>query len=87
MKLTLADGEATLRAIDGDRVSLDASMPAAPGTPLHASLESGTSLRIKVNRCVRVGNRFAIDGRLLDASRVLRQEIERALSASSTPSG
>ena len=77
MKLTLAQGEATLRSIDGDRVSLDASVPAAPGTPLQASLESGTAVRIKVHRCVRVGDRFTIDGRLLDASRVLRQEIER----------
>jgi|SoiMethySBSTD1v2_1073268.scaffolds.fasta_scaffold2946561_2 hypothetical protein len=79
MKLALADGEATLHAIDGDRVSLDASVPAAPGTPLCASLESGTAVRIKVHRCVRAGDRFSIEGRLLDASRALRQEIEGAL--------
>ena len=79
MKLVLADGEATLRRIDGDRVALDASVPAAPGTPLQASMSDGTGLRIKVQRCVREGEHFAIDGRLLDASRVLREKIEREL--------
>ena len=79
MKLTLPDGDAILRTIEGDRVALDASVPAAPGTPLRASLDDGSALRIKVQRCVRDGERFAIDGRLLDASRALRQKLEEGL--------
>jgi hypothetical protein len=79
MRLELAEGDAILVAIDGDRVTLDSSAAYAPGTPIEARA-LGTGVRIKVQRCVRAGERFSVEGRLLDATRTLREAIEREIA-------
>lgn len=81
MKLALPGGEATLVSLEGERVQLDSSVPSAPGTPLLATLDDGSAVRIKVARCAREGERFVIEGRLLDATRALRLR----LTSGSTP--
>jgi hypothetical protein len=64
-------GEARLLALSGDRAELTTSSPSAPGTRLGARLADGRQLRLKVLRCVRRGDEFAIEARLFDASREL----------------
>ena len=68
-------GDACLRGLDGDRLDLLASRPVAPGTRLHGQLEDGRELRLKVLSCARDGAQFAIEARLLDASRELRRTL------------
>jgi len=50
----------------------------------HPQTPGGSALRIKVARCRRQGDRFLIEGRLLDATRETRAEIQRLLER---PSG
>jgi hypothetical protein len=80
-------GGADVVALDGDRIRLASSTPSAPGTPLEGSIASGTQVRVKVARCRREGDQFVIEGRLVDASRVLRAALTQ-LSGSTreTPS-
>ena len=75
-------GEASVLGLDGDRLSLRAPSAVAPGTRLRAALGDGCELRLKVLHCVRQGAQFAIEARLIDASRELR----RALTARLAPS-
>jgi hypothetical protein len=65
-------GEARIVSIEGERIRLASTTPAAPGTPLEGALASGTEVRVKVARCRREGEHFVIEGRLVDASKVLR---------------
>jgi hypothetical protein len=69
------DGTAQLVAIDGERVSLLATRASAPGCPLAGNLEDGTQVRVKVHRCRKQGERFLIEGRLIDATRQLRERL------------
>jgi hypothetical protein len=68
-------GEARIVSLEGERVRLTSTTPAAPGTPLEGALENGTEVRVKVARCRREGDRFVIEGRLVDASREVRNTI------------
>jgi hypothetical protein len=73
-------GDAIVTTLDGDRVSVLSSTPSAPGSrPDGALVTSGAGLRIKVARCRREGERFLIEGRLIDATRDTRAEIQRLL--------
>jgi hypothetical protein len=73
-------GDATILAIDGDRISVRSTVPAAPGSRPEGTLGSGAKLWIKVARCRRVDDAaFVIDGRLLDATRDTRAELQRLL--------
>jgi hypothetical protein len=71
-------GEAVVEALDGDRITLRSSIPSAPGSPIEGSFAAGT-LRVKVARCRRIEEGFRIEGRLVDATRGQRAEIERLL--------
>jgi hypothetical protein len=75
-------GEAELIALSADRITLRATIAKAPGAPLIGSLESGSMLRVKVHRCRRDGAdvAFVMEGRLVDATRQLREELARLLS-------
>lgn len=80
-------GEADVTAASGDRVSLRSSAPFAPGTPAEGTLASGARVVVKVARCRRAdegGSAFAIDGRLIDASRELRVELARLAGTPAT---
>ncbi|HEY1958390.1 MAG TPA: hypothetical protein VGH28_22390 [Polyangiaceae bacterium] len=69
-------GEAEIVAIDDDRVTLASTTSSPPGAYVDGSLvNDGTSIRIKVHGCKKDGERFRIDGRILDLSKSLRQQL------------
>lgn len=74
LRLTNA-GTASLVALDGERVSLLATRASAPGCPLAGNLDDDTLVRVKVQRCRKQGDRFLIEGRLVDATRHLRERL------------
>jgi len=74
-------GEADLVVLDADRITLRATVSSAPGSPLAGTLESGSPVRVKVHRCRREGDVFLIEGRLVDATRGLREELATLLSS------
>lgn len=74
-------GEADIVALDDDRVTLASTRPSPPGSCLEGTLNAGTTLRIKVRGCKRDGERFRIDGRILDLSKSLRQELHALVAA------
>jgi len=74
-------GGADVTVLDGDRITVLSTTPSAPGSrPDGALATSGAGLRIKVARCRREGDRFLIEGRLIDATRDTRAEIARLLT-------
>jgi hypothetical protein len=74
-------GGADVTALDGDRITVLSTIPSAPGSRPDGSLAaSGAAVRIKVARCRREGERFVIEGRLIDATRDTRAEILRLLT-------
>jgi hypothetical protein len=75
-------GEASLSALDGDRIAVLSTTASAPGSRPEGTLPSGTALRIKVARCRREGEGFLIEGRLLDATRDTRGELQRLVEGS-----
>lgn len=68
-------GEADFVALDGDRATLASTASSPPGSYLDGTLNDGHSIRIKVRGCKREGDRFRIDGRILDLSKSLRQQL------------
>jgi hypothetical protein len=76
-------GEARIVSIEGERVRLSSTTPAAPGTPLEGALDDGTRVKVKVARCRRDEAGFTIEGRLVDASR----EVRATLAALASPEG
>lgn len=74
------DGTANIVALDGERVSLLATRASAPGCPLAGNLEDATLVRVKVHRCRKQGERFLIEGRLIDATRQLRERLGTIVS-------
>jgi hypothetical protein len=72
-------GEADLASLDGDRLGVRSTVPSAPGSVLEGALGEGARLRLKVVRCRRHEGGFAIDGRLLDATRDLRARLAARL--------
>ncbi len=75
----LRGGEADVRSLDGDRITLLSTTPSAPGSRPEGALASGAGVRVKVARCRRAEERFLIEGRLLDATRETRSEIQHLL--------
>jgi hypothetical protein len=76
-------GEADVTVLDGDRITVLSTSPSAPGSRPDGAIASGSTLRIKVARCRREGDGFLIEGRLIDATRDTRAELQRLL----TPTG
>jgi len=76
-----AGGEAEVTVLDGERITLRSTTPHAPGSRPEGALEGAGSVRVKVARCRRDEDRFVVEGRLIDATRALRAEIEARLQA------
>jgi hypothetical protein len=70
-------GEADVTSLDGDRIALSSTTASAPGSRPEGELSAGGAVRVKVARCRREGDRFLIEGRLLDATRDVRAAIAR----------
>jgi hypothetical protein len=79
------DGRARLVKLDGENVTVRSSKPGAPGSRPVGVLASGSQVRMKVHRCRKCdegdGLVFTLEGRLLDATRVLRAELGLLLEA------
>jgi hypothetical protein len=69
-------GQATVVRAEDDRATLRSTISSAPGSRLDGKLPSGADVRVKVHRCVRTESGFELEGRLLDAKREVRREIE-----------
>lgn len=73
-------GDASVVIAEDDLVTVDSSIPSAPGSRIEGSIASGAKVRVKVARCKRLPAQdpsplYRIEGRLLDASRALRSEL------------
>jgi hypothetical protein len=69
-------GEGSVVRAEKDLVELRSTIASAPGSRLTGALESGTAVRVKVARCRRLeSGEFAIEGRLLDATRGTMTEL------------
>jgi hypothetical protein len=79
-------GEGAVLRADDDRVTVRSTAPAAPGSRLEGALPSGSAVRLKVARCRADGGAFVIEGKLLDATRAVRDEVaELTLGLRSAP--
>jgi len=75
-------GDAEIVALDGDRVTLASTMSSPPGSCVDGALvNDGTTIRIKVRGCKKDGERFRIEGRILDLSKSLRQQLLALVAA------
>ena len=75
-------GEGVGVRADKELVELRSTIASAPGSRLTGALESGTAVRVKVARCRRVEEGgFAIEGRLLDATRGTMAELAALATA------
>jgi hypothetical protein len=72
-------GEASVVEADDDRVTVRSTIPSAPGSRIEGALPSGSAIRIKVARCKAEGGAFRIEGKLLDATRSVRDEVAQAI--------
>ncbi len=72
-------GDATLLALDDDRVTLDSSLSSPPGSLVDGALTTGEPIRVKVRGCKREGERFRIEARVIDLSRDLRVKLAALL--------
>lgn len=67
-------GEAAVIEARDDLVTVRSTIPSAPGSRIEGRLPSGSGIRIKVARCKAEEGRFRIEGKLLDATRAVRDE-------------
>ena len=70
-------GEAEVIEARDDRIALRSTNAGVPGSRLEGTLEDGTSIMVKVARCKKNEGAFDIEGRLLDATREVRDRIAR----------
>lgn len=72
-------GEGTIETCDGQAIVVLSTRSAPPGTPLVGALGSGTEIQVKVHGCKKQDGdpaRFRIQGRLVNASRTLKSELD-----------
>jgi len=74
-------GSVRLLALEGDRASLESDTSAPPGSTI-ALLAGPDEQRyaLKVAGCRRSGERYRIDGRLVNVSREQRARLERLIA-------
>lgn len=81
-------GTADFTAADDQRVTVRSTHASAPGSRPEGTLEDGRRVRVKVHRCRRVtsddsGDAFEIEGRLIDATRALRDHVTSLVATES----
>ena len=74
-------GDAQVIEARDDLVAVRSSIASAPGSRIEGALPSGTAVRLKVARCRADGDRFRIEGKLLDATRAARDEVAALVAA------
>jgi len=78
--LAFPNGEADVVIFDGERITLRATFASAPGSPIAGTLGAGALVRVKVHRCKKQEDHFFIEGRLVDATRKLREDLARLVA-------
>lgn len=71
-------GDAVIESCDGTAIVLLSSVPAPPGAPLTGTLASGMEIQVKVHGSKKQDGepvRFRIQGRLLNASRAVKDQL------------
>lgn len=68
-------GEAAVIVANDDLVTVRSTIPSAPGSRIEGRVPSGSAVRLKVARCKAEDGRFRIEGKLLDATRAVRDEV------------
>jgi hypothetical protein len=78
-------GHAQITKTEGDAIELRSTTPAPPGAPLEATLESApaTKVTIKSHGTRRDGDVFILSGRLISATRELRERLAALAAATS----
>jgi hypothetical protein len=74
-----SQGHASILSVDGDRIVLCSTAPSPPGSRIEGAPlgASHAPLRVKVSSCRRQSDGdFVIEGRLLDATREVRQILQ-----------
>lgn len=74
MTFEIEGGRAELVETDGERVVLEATRAAPPGSRLDATLD-GVDYSIKVRACKKSGATFRIEGRWVNLSRGQRERV------------
>jgi hypothetical protein len=78
-------GHGKFVALSGDRVELHCSKPAAPGTPLTGVASDGVRYEVKVRTCKKLTSDplvYWVEGRLLNATRAVRERLRAELEPS-----
>jgi hypothetical protein len=66
--------------IEGKRAVIEAPKASAPGSRLKGTTDDGLPIQIKVQRCVRDGDRFVVEGRIIDMKRQVRETFDARLA-------
>jgi hypothetical protein len=80
-------GTASLLTLAEDAVTLRSSIPSPPGSRLEATLiaEPSVAFKIKIHTSkLQPDGSFALKGRVLEASRALREKLSALLSATTS---
>jgi len=72
--LTLSSGaRAVVLSSDGDKTTIQSPESSPPGSTVRGHIAAATAeFQLKVRNCVKVGNNFEIDGRVINAPRELK---------------
>lgn len=85
-------GEGRVLSMDGEAVVLHTTRPFAPGSRPEGTLESGSAIRVKTHRCRREPPdrepaTYQLEGRLISATRALREELGALLATPAPTDG
>jgi len=70
-------GEARVVAVEGERVTLEATRASPPGSTLEGRSSSAGAFQVKVRGCKRASpTSFRIEGRLVNLSRSQREALD-----------
>jgi len=80
-QIALKTGElAELVTLQGDKATLASPLPSPPGSTVQCAVHQDQvfvgDFQLKVNRCRKVGDLFHIDGRIRNATREVKAELE-----------
>lgn len=79
LEITLPSGKcASIVMSDGDKTTIHSPEPSPPGSTVRGRVAGQpTEFQLKVRNCVRKGNIFEIDGRVMNATRELKATLVR----------
>lgn len=74
-------GSARVTLSDGDRTTIESTISSPPGSTLRGAIEDiSCEFQLKVRSCRKIGDGFLIDGRVINASRQMRETLKNVLT-------